>query len=261
MCIVGKKDIILFVITVVRNDVAHIVETLDSVQRQSCKDVVCIVQDGDSTDGTKEAIADYALKHENVYWWSEPDRGVYDGMNKALKHLKEVAGTEANYFVNFMNSGDVFHSETAVEEMKLNEIKADNVIVYGNVLAKYWDGNVIEKPRPFFTTPMKFKGVGINHQTMFFLRKTLVGAEYDLRYKIAADYDLVYRLWKKGTQFVYRDVTVADYEWGNGISSNPYKLLDVYRENARVCGQQWHPLYWTKMGLEYYRSIKKRRKR
>jgi len=251
---------LLFVITVVRNDVKHIVETLESVQRQNYENLVCIVQDGDSTDGTKEAIAEYASNHEHVYWWSEPDKGVYDGMNKALKHLKEVAGNETNYYVNFMNSGDVFHTYTAVEEMKLEEIREKNVVVYGNVLAKYWDGNVIEKPRPFFTTPMKFKGVGINHQTMFFSRKALEGAEYDLQYKIAADYDLVYRLWKRGTQFLYRDVTVADYEWGNGISSNPYKLLDVYKENAKVCGQQWHPLYWAKMVLEYYRLWKKLRK-
>lgn len=258
MCIVGKKENRLYVITVVRNDVKHIVETLESVQRQSRRDVVCIVQDGESTDGTREVIEEYALNHQNVYWWSEPDRGVYDGMNKALEHLEEVAGPETDYYVNFMNSGDVFHSDTVVEEMRLEEISEDDVIVYGNVFAKYWDGNVVEKPRPFFSTPMKFKGVGINHQTMFFSRKTLVGAEYDLQYKIAADYDLVYRLWKKGTQFVYRDVTVADYEWGNGISSNPYKLLDVYRENARVCGEQWHPLYWAKLGLEYYRLIRKR---
>ena len=45
----------------------------------------------------------------------------------------------------------------------------------------------------------------------------------------------------------------------NGISSNPNKLLDVYRENAKVCHQEMSPLYWLKMMLEYYRLWKKRR--
>ena len=112
---------------------------------------------------------------------------------------------------------------------------------------------------PFFDTYMKFKGIGINHQTMFFPGDVIRHFMYDLRFRIAADYDMAYRMWKQGIKFLYRDVTVARYEWGNGISSNPNKLLDVYRENAKVCHQELSPLYWLKMMLEHYRLWKKRK--
>lgn len=104
---------------------------------------------------------------------------------------------------------------------------------------------------------MQFKGVGINHQTVFFPGVYLKKTGYDLSYRIASDYDLMYRMWKSGVNFVYKEVIVADYEWGFGISNSPTKLLDVYRENARVCGQQWNPLFWAKLLLEWYRLRKK----
>ena len=113
----------------------------------------------------------------------------------------------------------------------------------------------LEKPRPFFNSKMKFKGIGICHQSMFFPGKLIRNEKYDLSYKIAADYDLAYRLWRKGTEFLYRDITIAKYDWGKGISSNPYKLLDVYRENARVCHQQLNPLYWGTFAVNILGSL------
>ena len=239
----------LTIITVVRNDVVHISTTIESVLSQTYSDIEYIVIDGASTDGTKEVIEKYEARFK--CWKSELDKGVYDAMNKGI-------ALSSGDFVYFLNSGDIFLSPTTISDMHLEQVADHNTIVYGNVLAKYWDGEYVEKPKPFFNTCMKFKGIGINHQTMFFPGDVIRKDKYDLRFRIAADYDLSYRLWKKGVKFLYRDVTVAKYEWGNGISSNPYKLLDVYRENARVCHQQFNPLYWSKLLLEYYRLWKKR---
>lgn len=235
------------IITAVRNDSAHIEMTIQSVLSQLNANIEYLIIDGASSDGTIDVIKRYSNEISN--WISEPDTGVYDAMNKGI----EISTGD---FVFFLNSGDTFHSYTAIEEMQLGYIE-ENTLVYGNVQVKYWDGDKIEKPKPFFDTSMKFKGVGICHQTMFFPGEILRKMRYDLKYKIVSDYDLVYRMWKQGMKFVYRDVVVADYEWGNGISSNPYKLLDVYKENAKVCRQQCNPLYWAKMLLEYYRLLKK----
>lgn len=235
------------VITAVWNDAEHIEKTIQSVLSQTFQNIECIIIDGDSKDGTVDVIKKYADKV--AYWESEPDKGVYDAMNKG------ISATTGN-FVIFMNSGDTFHSYDAIEKMCLDNVDK-NTIVYGNVSVKYWDDVVVEKPHEFFKTSMKFKGVGICHQTVFFPGEILRKMRYDLSYRIASDYDLMFRMWKGGVNFVYRDVIVADYEWGNGISSNPYKLLDVYRENARVCGQQWNPLYWAKLAIEWYRLKKK----
>ena len=236
------------VVTAVLNDAGHIEQTILSVISQTDIEIEYIIVDGDSKDGTLELIGKYKDKISLLI--SESDRGVYDAMNKGIKY-------STGDFVYFLNSGDVLLNPSILSKIKLEELKERNAIIYGNVVVAYGNIEALEKPRPFFNSKMKFKGIGICHQSMFFPGELIRNEKYDLSYKIAADYDLVYRLWRKGTEFLYRDITIAKYDWGKGISSNPYKLLDVYRENARVCHQQLNPLYWAKMVLEYIRLQKK----
>lgn len=236
------------VVTAVLNDAGHIEQTILSVISQTDIEIEYIIVDGGSKDGTLELIGKYKDKISLLI--SEPDRGVYDAMNKGIKY-------STGDFVYFLNSGDVLLNPSILSKIKLEELKEKNAIIYGNVVVAYGNIEALEKPRPFFNSKMKFKGIGICHQSMFFPGKLIRNEKYDLSYNIAADYDLAYRLWRKGTEFLYKDITIAKYDWGKGISSNPYKLLDVYRENARVCHQQLNPLYWAKMVLEYIRLQKK----
>ena len=236
------------VVTAVLNDAGHIEQTILSVISQTDIEIEYIIVDGGSKDGTLELIGKYKDKISLLI--SEPDRGVYDAMNKGIKY-------STGDFVYFLNSGDVLLNPSILSKIKLEELKERNAIIYGNVIVAYGNIEALEKPRPFFNSKMKFKGIGICHQSMFFPGELIRNEKYDLSYNIAADYDLAYRLWRKGTVFLYKDITIAKYDWGKGISSNPYKLLDVYRENARVCHQQLNPLYWAKMILEYIRLQKK----
>ena len=236
------------VVTAVLNDAGHIEQTILSVISQTDIEIEYIIVDGGSKDGTLELIGKYKDKISLLI--SEPDRGVYDAMNKGIKY-------STGDFVYFINSGDVLLNPSILSKIKLEELKERNAIIYGNVIVAYGNIEALEKPRPFFNSKMKFKGIGICHQSMFFPGELIRNEKYDLSYNIAADYDLAYRLWRKGTVFLYKDITIAKYDWGKGISSNPYKLLDVYRENARVCHQQLNPLYWAKMVLEYIRLQKK----
>ena len=236
------------VVTAVLNDVGHIEQTILSVISQTDIEIEYIIVDGGSKDGTLELIGKYKDKISLLI--SESDRGVYDAMNKGIKY-------STGDFVYFLNSGDVLLNPSILSKIKFEDVNVRNTIIYGNVVVAYGNIEALEKPRPFFNSKMKFKGIGICHQSMFFPGELIRNENYDLSYKIAADYDLVYRLWRKGTEFLYRDITIAKYDWGKGISSNPYKLLDVYRENARVCHQQLNPLYWAKMVLEYIRLQKK----
>lgn len=236
------------VVTAVLNDAGHIEQTILSVISQTDIEIEYIIVDGGSKDGTLELIGKYKDKISLLI--SESDRGVYDAMNKGIEH-------SSGDFVYFLNSGDVLLNPSILSKIKFEDVNVRNTIIYGNVVVAYGNIEALEKPRPFFNSKMKFKGIGICHQSMFFPGELIRNEKYDLSYKIAADYDLVYRLWRKGTEFLYRDITIAKYDWGKGISSNPYKLLDVYRENARVCHQQLNPLYWAKMVLEYIRLQKK----
>ena len=236
------------VVTAVLNDAGHIEQTILSVISQTDIEIEYIIVDGGSKDGTLELIGKYKDKISLLI--SESDRGVYDAMNKGIKY-------STGDFVYFLNSGDVLLNPSILSKIKFEDVNVRNTIIYGNVVVAYGNIEALEKPRPFFNSKMKFKGIGICHQSMFFPGELIRNEKYDLSYKIAADYDLVYRLWRKGTEFLYKDITIAKYDWGKGISSNPYKLLDVYRENARVCHQQLNPLYWAKMVLEYIRLQKK----
>ena len=236
------------VVTAVLNDAGHIEQTILSVISQTDIEIEYIIVDGGSKDGTLELIGKYKDKISLLI--SESDRGVYDAMNKGIKY-------STGDFVYFLNSGDVLLNSSILSKIKFEDVNVRNTIIYGNVVVAYGNIEALEKPRPFFNSKMKFKGIGICHQSMFFPGELIRNEKYDLSYNIAADYDLVYRLWRKGTEFLYRDITIAKYDWGKGISSNPYKLLDVYRENARVCHQQLNPLYWAKMVLEYIRLQKK----
>ena len=236
------------VVTAVLNDAGHIEQTILSVISQTDIEIEYIIVDGGSKDGTLELIGKYKDKISLLI--SEPDRGVYDAMNKGIKY-------STGDFVYFLNSGDVLLNPSILSKIKFEDVNVRNTIIYGNVIVAYGNIEAFEKPRPFFNSKMKFKGIGICHQSMFFPGELIRNEKYDLSYNIAADYDLAYRLWRKGTVFLYKDITIAKYDWGKGISSNPYKLLDVYLENARVCHQQLNPLYWAKMVLEYIRLQKK----
>ena len=236
------------VVTAVLNDAGHIEQTILSVISQTDIEIEYIIVDGGSKDGTLELIGKYKDKISLLI--SEPDRGVYDAMNKGIKY-------STGDFVYFLNSGDVLLNPSILSKIKFEDVNVRNTIIYGNVVVAYGNIEALEKPRPFFNSKMKFKGIGICHQSMFFPGELIRNEKYDLSYNIAADYDLAYRLWRKGTVFLYKDITIAKYDWGKGISSNPNKLLDVYRENARVCHQQLNPLYWAKMVLEYIRLQKK----
>jgi glycosyltransferase involved in cell wall biosynthesis len=93
------------VVTVVYNDEANIAATLDSVLAQDYEAMELVVIDGGSKDRTRDIVSSYAPRLAHVV--SEPDRGIYDAMNKGVRAAR-------GQFVLFMNSGDVFASTHAI---------------------------------------------------------------------------------------------------------------------------------------------------
>ena len=98
---------IISVITVCYNAVANIEETMLSVLNQRYDKVEYIVIDGGSKDGTLDVIKKYANKL--AYWISEPDKGIYDAMNKGIA---KATGD----WINFMNAGDKFINEEVLNK-------------------------------------------------------------------------------------------------------------------------------------------------
>ena len=115
-----ETDTLISVVTVSYNAVSTIEQTILSVINQTYPNVEYIIIDGGSTDGTVDIIKKYADKI--AYWVSEPDKGIYDAMNKGVV----VATGE---WINFMNAGDIFTDSDVIDKLFHQNIIINNEIM------------------------------------------------------------------------------------------------------------------------------------
>lgn len=245
------------IVTIVYNDVAHIKETMENVINQSYKNIEYILVDGKSNDGTKEAIielisscATITLKEQqeekfyleathNAYptltfkFLSEKDRGIYDAMNKGIT----LASRE---WINFMNCGDKFYDLEVLQKVANENIEQYDV-VYGDTEVVYTDQNlsVIKTAPKNIQTSLKRFGANVIHQSMFF--KTLIHKQhlYDTQdYKIANDYELIYRLFNNRFSFYKIPLIISVFHSGGtsdiqGLlrTNESYKIAKHYGKN------------------------------
>ena len=176
------------VITVVFNDRGHIEGTILSVLNQTYPHIEYVVVDGASSDGTLEVIHRFAEKIKLV---SEPDRGLYDAMNKGLQMA------EGDY-VWYLNSGDQLFSEDTVERM-VQGMKGQPDVIYGGTMVIGEGGKEIGdrrlKPPDNLSWRSFRQGMIVCHQSLV-VRRT-IAADYNLDYRISADVDWAIRSTKK----------------------------------------------------------------
>ena len=173
------------VITVAYNSGSTIADTLRSVAEQHHPDVEHIVIDGGSTDNTVELVQ--RLGRDGTLLLSEPDTGIYDAMNKGLR-------LASGDFVGFLNADDMFAGAATLETMAKPMVQAD--IVYGDLVYVHQNdtGRVIRHWRSgrFDRSRLRY-GWMPPHPTFYVRRSRLAGMQFDLRYRIAADYDFMLR--------------------------------------------------------------------
>jgi glycosyl transferase family protein len=194
------------VVTVCYNAADTIEKTILSVLNQTYHDIEYIIIDGGSTDGTVEIFRKYADRI--AYWVSEPDKGIYDAMNKGIK----VATGE---WINFMNAGDRFKDESVIEKFFQNRVIDTFGVMFGDTLFIHKNKQRIVK----FGDDPHHKIMPSCHQSIFCRKKLLDRNLFDLRYKIAADYNLFFQLRQMDIEFQYVPLVVAVYDATNGISS------------------------------------------
>lgn len=192
------------IITINYNHRDGLRNTIESVIIQSCKDYEFIVIDGGSNDGSREVLEQYSA--DISYWVSEPDKGIYNAMNKGVK------AAHGDYLI-FMNSGDTFYDEKALER-SLPYLNED--FVQGT--AKNQD--MSETPLCLVQIPGKTQpfSPSLHHQACFFRRQLFDNALYDESYKIVADWKFyIEQLIFHNATFCRMTEVVAIYE-GGGIS-------------------------------------------
>jgi glycosyltransferase involved in cell wall biosynthesis len=174
------------VITVSYNAGSTIQRCIQSVLAQDYNDIEYIIIDGGSTDETLNVIETY--KHCIQHFVSEPDRGIYDAMNKGIKFAKgDIVGT--------LNADDVFAGTDVLSCLAEVFKQGDTQIIYGNLNYINLQGNIIRK-----WIAGKYKKGAFNwgwmppHPT-FYCRRQLFDSYgyYELQYGTAADYELMLR--------------------------------------------------------------------
>ncbi|MGC8824786.1 MAG: glycosyltransferase family 2 protein [Bacteroidales bacterium] len=177
------------IITATYNNRQTLEETFHSLHNQTYPNIEHIVIDGASTDGTLELI-DRFRTHIHLLI-SEKDNGVYEALNKGLKHA-------TGDIIGFLHADDSFYSASTIEQVAKTFSNNDVVAVYGDLLyvdrhnpqkiIRYWQSQP-------FTPRLLRKGWMPAHPTLFFKSSIIneIGL-FDIRYHIAADYEYMIRM-------------------------------------------------------------------
>ncbi|MDR2410220.1 MAG: glycosyltransferase [Bacteroidales bacterium] len=229
---------LISIITVVYNGAFTLEQTILSVINQTYKNIEYIIIDGGSTDGTVDIIKKY--EPHLACWVSEPDKGIYDAMNKGIDKA-------TGEWINFMNSGDWFYDNNVITLFESNINNCD--ILYGATIAFQRRKSIYCKAQEIIKIK---KNMPCCHQSVFCKSNILKKHMFDLRYLICADYNLLYILYKNNAKFKKIDNIISCFEATHGVSSmNKNKLIE---EVSKISGRN---LFMVR--IEYFlRDLKNR---
>lgn len=219
------------IITVCFNSSKTIRDTIESVLSQDYSDIEYIIVDGGSTDGTLEIINDYIDSVSILI--SEPDRGIYDAMNKGIQLATgEVIAT--------LNSDDVYADNSSIRKLLTCMENNGTETVFADLV--YVDQNDSEKIIRYYNSgnfnPAKLRYGWIPAHPTFLAKRALFDkwGLYSLDYQIAADFEMMVRLFYVAKiSYTYLPEVVVNMRIG-GISTGGLRnswLLN--KEIVRAC--------------------------
>ncbi len=223
-------DPLFSIITVTWNAASVIAPTLESVQRQSSSDYEMLIIDGASSDDTLAIVRQASIAGLRVF--SEPDKGLYDAMNKGISRAR------GRYLI-FLNAGDAF-ADAAVLARLAVLAAANPGVIYGQTQLVDARRDVVG--RRHLTAPKRLTvnsfldGMVVCHQA-FVVRRDLA-QPYDLRYRYSADYDWCIRVLKKSTDNAYAGRQPIISYLAEGVTTRHHRasLWERYRIMCRHYG-------------------------
>jgi len=253
----------LSIITINRNNAEGLRKTMESVFAQTYRDIEYIVVDGASTDGSVEVIKDYVNQLQiddckfQIYWVSEPDKGIYEAMNHGLEIAMGRRAVNADHtsslntkcsalnesqsddYVLMLNSGDYLVDEHVIERI-VPELHTEDMI-QGNIIEDLPSGTV--RDRGYGRSDISFidaMEANFLHQAIFIRLETMEKyGYYDASYKKGSDtYFFTTALGFGNATFRYVDIDIANFDI-SGISamSDPkWRQIDQ-EEDARWYGE------------------------
>jgi putative colanic acid biosynthesis glycosyltransferase len=204
------------IVTIVRNDLPGLIRTRESVISQEFKNFEWIVIDGASTDGSTEFIR--SLQIDNFQWISEPDKGIYDAMNKGIK-------LATGNYVNFLNAGD-YYQENNILEIICNEINDKSIsadLIFGGANLVMKNGiHYYRKPKTIKYVPYGLPSI---HQSTYYRTELLKENNYDERFKICGDYYLICKLSLLSLSVLIIDTPLVAFSIGGVSYTRPMLLI------------------------------------
>lgn len=210
------------IITVCYNSENTIEQTIQSVINQSYNNIEYIIIDGGSTDGTLDIIKKYEDKIAS--WRSESDNGIYDAMNKGIK---KATGD----IIGIINSDDWYDCNTLQHVVKVFCENQNVDIVHGDEITVNEYGKELGRRKVRKVASDSLYAIPNFIHPSFFIKKDMYMKYgfFDCSYKIAADYELVLRMYLAGAKFYYEENDLVYFRWG-GVSNNQHRWRGMMEE-------------------------------
>jgi len=204
------------IVTICRNALTGLKATVNSTLQQRYENFEQIIIDGASTDGTQEYLA--TLTDERIQWISEPDKGIYDAMNKGAQRA-------TGEWVIFMNACDCFANADVLSKV-FAQCPDDAEIVYGDVIK----GETVKVAQPPHNSHRMF----FCHQCVFV--RTALAREYpfDTSYRLSSDFKFFKQMILQHRHFVHVNLPVAVFDTTG--ASNTHRSTGLL-ENIRIVRQ------------------------
>ena len=226
-----KEQSLVSIITVCYNSEKTIKDTIESVLKQTYTNIEYIIIDGNSNDHTLNIVKSFEEKFKEkgmlFKWISEPDKGIYDAMNKGLK----LASGE---LIGILNSDDWYAAHTASEIVKISSVE-DFCVVSG--MKTKVDGD--KTPRKTFQNKKNIKKsihktMPLNHPATFVHKNVykIIG-NFNTDYKLSADYDLIYRAYNAEAKFIFTDKVLV-YMRNTGATHQIKNLFVTAKEDLKI---------------------------
>ena len=206
------------IITVTYNAEKVLEDTIQSVIFQTYRNVEYIIVDGASKDHTLEIVNKYHNRINKVI--SEPDKGLYDAMNKGIQ-------LATGDYLCFLNAGDKFHDSETLQKI-VHTLKGQELpdVIYGETAIVDEEGHFLHMRRlstPAHLNWKSFKqGMLVCHQAFFVNRELAINHMYNLQYRFSADFDWWIRIMKKAKCLHNTRLTLIDY-LNEGMTTKNHK--------------------------------------
>lgn len=242
------------IITVTYNNAATLADTIESVYQQTYQDIEYWIIDGASNDSTLDII------HENVerfqgrlHYISEPDKGIFDAMNKGIERCHgDIIGT--------LNADDYFTSDNIIEEVVKTFSKKDVDVVYGDIHFIHADSpdKTVRYYSSAFFHPFWLRfGFMPAHPSLYVRREVYqeVGL-YSLGFTIASDFDMMIRIFRlRKSRYAYLRKDFVTMRTGGVSTRDFHSRLVIAKEQAAACRKNGIYTNQLLISLKYLRKL------